>query len=156
MAANQAAELSDKNIVVVSTKTIPQGITAMTLFNEDSAPEDNLKTMEDGIAIVKTGQVTYAVRDTEIDGKKIKEGNILGLVSKSIVVVGEDKYQVCEKVLENMVDDDSELITVFYGEDTDEDKTDKLKKDMENKYKDIDVHFYKGNQPLYYFIISVE
>lgn len=156
MAANQAAELSDKKIVVVPTKTIPQGITAMTLFNEDSRPEDNLKEMEDGIVNVKTGQVTYAVRDTEIDGKIIKEGNILGLVSKSIVDVGEDIYQVCENVLNNMVDEDSELITVFYGEDVDEDKADKLKKDMENKYKDIDVHFYRGNQPLYYFIISVE
>jgi len=156
MAATQAAELSDKNIIVVPTKTIPQGITAMTLFNEDSSPEENLEVMEEGIANVKTGQVTYAVRDTEIDGKKIKEGNILGLVAKSIVEVGDNIYKVCEGVLENMIDDDSELITVFYGEDAEEDKVDKLKKDMEEKYKDIDVHFYQGKQPLYYFIISVE
>lgn len=156
MAATQAAELSDKNIIVVPTKTIPQGITAMTLFNEDSTPEQNLETMEEGIASVKSGQVTYAVRDTEIDGKKIKEGNILGLVAKSIVEVGEDIYKVCEGVLGSMVDEDSELITVFYGEDVEEDKVDKFKKDMEDKYKDIDVHFYQGKQPLYYFIISVE
>lgn len=156
MAATQAAELTDKNIIVVPTKTIPQGITAMTLFAEDSSPEENLQAMKEGIANVKTGQVTYAVRDTEIDGKKIKEGNILGLVSKSIVEVGDDIYKVCEAVLENMVDDESELITVFYGEDTKENEIDKLKKDMEEKYKDIDVHFYQGKQPLYYFIISVE
>ncbi|MFA6940842.1 MAG: DAK2 domain-containing protein [Clostridiaceae bacterium] len=156
MAATQAAELSDKNVIVVPTKTIPQGITAMTLFNEDSSPEENLETMEEGIEGVKSGQVTYAVRDTEIDGKEIKEGNILGLSAKSIVEVGEDIYKVCEGVLDNMVDEDSELITIFYGEDVEEDKIDKFKKDMENKYKDIDVHFYQGKQPLYYFIISVE
>lgn len=156
MAATQAAELSDKNIIVVPTKTIPQGITAMTLFNEDLTPEENLETMEEGIEGVKSGLVTYAVRDTEIDGKEIKEGNILGLVAKSIVEVGEDIYKVCEGVLGSMVDEDSELITVFYGEDVEEDKVDKFKKDMENKYKDIDVHFYQGKQPLYYFIISVE
>lgn len=156
MAATQAAELSDKNIIVVPTKTIPQGITAMTLFNEDLTPEENLETMEEGIEGVKSGLVTYAVRDTEIDGKEIKEGNILGLAAKSIVEVGEDIYKVCEGVLGSMVDEDSELITVFYGEDVEEDKVDKFKKDMENKYKDIDVHFYQGKQPLYYFIISVE
>lgn len=156
MAATQAAELSDKNIIVVPTKTIPQGITAMTLFNEDSAPEDNLESMEEGIANVKTGQVTYAVRDTEIDGKEIKEGNILGLVGKSIVDVDDDIYKVCEVLLDSMTDEDSELITVFYGEDVEEDKVEEFKKEMENKYKDIDVHFYQGKQPLYYFIISVE
>lgn len=156
MAATQAAELSSKNIIVVPTKTIPQGITAMTLFSEDSSPEENLEAMVEGIKAVKTGQVTYAVRDTELDGKVIKEGNILGLEGKNIVQVGEDKYKVCADVIDSMTDEDSELITVFYGEETEEVKIEEFKEEMEEKYKDIDVHFYEGKQPLYYFIISVE
>lgn len=156
MAANQAAELSEKNVRVISTKTIPQGITAVTVFNPDLSVDDNMKAMEEGIVVVKTGSVTYAVRDTEMDGKTIKEGNILGLVEGKIQDVGEDIFEVCKNVISSMVDDDSELITVFYGQDCEDEKVKEFMEKIQEKYKDADVQYYNGQQPLYYFIISVE
>ncbi len=156
MAANQAAELSDKNVNVIATKTIPQGITAVTVFNPDLSVGDNIQAMEQGIDIVKTGSVTYAVRDTEMDGKTIKEGNILGLVEGKIQDVGEDIFGVCENIISSMVDEDSELITVFYGQDCEEEKVKEFIESIQEKYEDADVQYYNGQQPLYYFIVSVE
>ncbi|MTK13243.1 MAG: DAK2 domain-containing protein [Clostridiaceae bacterium] len=156
MAANQAAELSDKNVNVIATKTIPQGITAVTVFNPDLSVGDNIQAMEQGIDIVKTGSVTYAVRDTEMDGKTIKEGNILGLVEGKIQDVGEDIFGVCENIISSMVDEDSELITVFYGQDCEEKKVKEFIENIQEKYEDADVQYYNGQQPLYYFIVSVE
>lgn len=156
MAANQAAELSDKNVNVIATKTIPQGITAVTVFNPDLSVGDNIQAMKQGVDIVKTGSVTYAVRDTEMDGKTIKEGNILGLVEGKIQDVGEDIFEVCENIISSMVDDDSELITVFYGQDCEEEKVKEFIENIQEKYEDADVQYYNGQQPLYYFIVSVE
>lgn len=156
MAANQAAEISDKNVKVIPTKTIPQGITAVTSFNPDYSIDDNIQAMEQGIDSVKTGSITYAVRDTEMDGKIIKEGNILGLVEGKIEEVGEDAYKVCENIISSMVDEESELITVFYGEDCEEEKLNKFMEVIQEKYEDADVQFYNGEQPLYYFIVAVE
>lgn len=156
MAAEQAAELSDKNVIVVKTKTIPQGITAVTVFDGSETVEHNTQAMNEAIENVKTASVTYAVRDTEIEGKPIKEGNILGLVENKINEVGEDIYNVCETLISNMVNEDSELITVFYGKDCEEEKIRKFIEKIEEKYDDIDVQFYSGEQPLYYFIVSVE
>ena len=156
MAAEQAAELSDKNVIVIKTKTIPQGITAVTVFDSSESAEHNTEVMNDAIENVSTASVTYAVRDTEIDGKPIKEGNILGLVENKINEVGEDVYDVCETLMANMVDEDSELITVFYGKDCEEEKVQEFAEKIEEKYDDIDVQFYSGEQPLYYFIVSVE
>jgi DAK2 domain fusion protein YloV len=156
MAANQAAELSDKNVNVIATKTIPQGITAVTVFNPDLSVGDNIQAMEQGIDVVKTGSVTYAVRDTEMDGKTIKEGNILGLVEGKIQDVGEDIFGVCENIISSMVDEDSELITVFYGQDCEEEKVKEFIENIQEKYEDADVQYYNGQQPLYYFIVSVE
>lgn len=106
--------------------------------------------------MVKTTSVTYAVRDTEVDGKEIKEGNILGLVEGKIKEVGEDPYKVAEDLIDSLVDEDSELITIFYGKDCEEEKVDALIEKLEGKYEDLDVQCYKGEQPLYYFIMSVE
>ncbi|MFL0268228.1 DAK2 domain-containing protein [Candidatus Clostridium radicumherbarum] len=156
MAANQAAELSEKNIVVVPTKTIPQGIACITIFDSEAALEDNITAMNDAIEKVTTGQVTYAVRDTEMDGKAINEGDILGLLEGKINVVGNDIYEVCEEVLANMCDENSELITILYGEETDEAKVSELVSKLEEKYPDKDIQSYNGMQPLYYFIVSVE
>ncbi|NMM65646.1 DAK2 domain-containing protein [Clostridium sp. P21] len=156
MAANQAAELSSKNVRVVGTKTIPQGITAITSFNEELDLDENVKVMEESIAKVITGSVTYAVRDTEIEGKVIKEGDILGLVEGKIQETGNDMFETCDKVISKMMKDDSELITVFYGKDCEKQKIEGFLNKLEEKYKDIDVQFYDGNQPLYYFIVSVE
>lgn len=156
MAANQAVDISDKNVIVIPSKTIPQGITALTVFNSEADVEENKEGMIESLTNVTTASVTYAVRDTEMDGKEIKEGDILGLVEGKILEVGSDLYEVCEKLLENTVTDDSELITILYGEDCDEDKVNEFIEKIEDKYSDLDVQAYKGNQPLYYFIISVE
>lgn len=156
MAANQAAEISDKDIRVVPTTTIPQGIVCATMFNLDSEVDENLSNLKDTIQEVKTGSVTYAVRDTEIDGINIKEGNMLGLVEGKIKEVGEDKKRVAIKVLENMIDDDCELITIYYGEEVSAEEANEFELELKDKYEDLDIQFYNGNQPLYYFLMSVE
>lgn len=156
MAANQAAEISDKDIRVIPTKTIPQGITCITMFNPEADVEENTEELKEALEMVKTTSVTYAVRDTEVDGKEIKEGNILGLVEGKIKEVGEDPYKVAEDLIDSLVDEDSELITIFYGKDCEEEKVDALIEKLEGKYEDLDVQCYKGEQPLYYFIMSVE
>ena len=156
MAANQAAEISDKDIRVIPTKTIPQGITCITMFNPEADVEENTEELKEAMEMVKTTSVTYAVRDTEVDGKEIKEGNILGLVEGKIKEVGEDPDKVAEDLIDSLVDEDSELITIFYGKDCEEEKVDALIEKLEGKYEDLDVQCYKGEQPLYYFIMSVE
>ena len=156
MAANQAAEISDKDIRVVPTTTIPQGIACATMFNFDSEVEENLKSLKNAIKEVKTGSVTYAVRDTEIDGINVKEGNMLGLVEGKIKEVGEDKKIVAGKVLDDMIDEECELITVYYGEDVTDEEANEFELELQGKYEDLDIQFYKGNQPLYYFLMSVE
>ena len=153
MAANQAAEISDKDIRVIPTKTIPQGITCITMFNPEADVEENTEELKEAMEMVKTTSVTYAVRDTEVDGKEIKEGNILGLVEGKIKEVGEDPYKVAEDLIDSLVDEDSELITIFYGKDCEEEKVDALIEKLEGKYADLDVQCYKGEQQLYYFIM---
>ncbi|MBU3178980.1 DAK2 domain-containing protein [Clostridium estertheticum] len=156
MAALQAAELSDKNIVVIPSITIPQGITAVTMFNPDVSVGENEKKLKEVIKNVATASVTYAVKDTESDGKTIKQGNILGLVEQKICEVGTDMYKVCADIIGSMVNDNSELITIFYGEDCVLTEVEKLISKLEHKYPDLDIQQYNGKQPLYYFIASVE
>ena len=156
MAAEQAAEISDKDIRVIPTKSIPQGITAITMFNYEADVDANEETLKEALEMVKTGSVTYAVRDTEMDGIEIKEGNMLGLVESKIKAVGEDYFEVAKEILESMIDEDSELITIFYGKDVDESKMEEFIAELEDKYDDFDLQCYKGDQPLYYFIMSVE
>lgn len=156
MAATQAAEISDKDVRVIPTKSIPQGITCITMFNAEHEVDENETALMEALELVKTGSVTYAVRDTEMDGIEIKEGNMLGLIEGKINKVGEDYFQVAEEVLESMIDEDSELITIFYGKDVDESKIEEFTEKLEEKYEDCDVQFYKGDQPLYYFIMAVE
>ncbi|KZL94441.1 DAK2 domain-containing protein [Clostridium magnum] len=156
MAANQAAELSDKSVKVVATKTIPQGITAVTVFNPDGDLDANIKAMEEAINSVTSGSVTYAVRDTEMDGKIIKEGNILGLVEGKIQEVGENMFVVCQDIIEHMVNEESELITILYGKDCEEERVKEFVANLEDKYSNLDIQSYNGQQPLYYFIVSVE
>ena len=156
MAAEQAAEISDKDIRVIPTKSIPQGITAITMFNYEADVDANEETLKEALEMVKTGSVTYAVRDTEMDGIEIKEGNMLGLVESKIKAVGEDYFEVAKEILESMIDEDSELITIFYGKDVDESKMEEFIAELEDKYDDFDVQCYKGDQPLYYFMMSVE
>lgn len=156
MAATQAQEISEKNVIVIPTTTIPQGITCVSMFNRDAEPEENEEELKELMQSVKTGSVTYAVRDTEIDGINIEEGNMLGLIEGNIKEVGEDKFDVASRVLEDMIDDDSELITVFYGKDVSENEANEFISELEEKYEDCDIQLYKGDQPLYYFLMSVE
>ena len=156
MSATQAAELSEKNVIVIPTKSIPQGITCVTMFNPDGDVEENLEVMKESIKSVISASITYAVRDTEMDGIEIKEGNILGLVEGKIKEVGSELYDVSEKLLEKIVDEDKSLITLFYGSDCKKEEVEKFALKLEGIYEDIDIQFYEGKQPLYYFIISVE
>ena len=156
MAALQAVELSDKNVIVIPSKTIPQGITAVTMFNAEASVEENENTLKESIKSVATASITFAVKDTEADGNIIKEGNILGLVEQKIKAVGIDIYTVCEEIIDSMITKDSELLTIFYGEDCSRDEVEEFISVLEGKYPDIDIQYYNGKQPLYYFIVSVE
>ena len=156
MSANQAAEISDKDVRVIPTTSIPQGITCVTMFNPEAEVDENETTLKEAIDMVKTGSVTYAVRDTEMDGIEIKEGNMLGLVEGKIKKVGSSYCDVAEEVLSEMIDDESELITILYGSDVSEEEAEEFASKIEEKYEDLDVQCYRGAQPLYYFLMSVE
>lgn len=156
MAATQAAEITDKDVRVISTTSIPQGITCISMFDPESDADSNETNFKDLMESVKTGSITYAVRDTEIDGIDIKEGNILGLIENKIKEVGTDKFDVASQVLDKMIDDDSELITIYYGKDVEKEAVDKFISKLEEKYEDFDIQCYEGEQPLYYFLLSVE
>ncbi len=157
LAANQARDLTeDKNIIVVPTKTVPQGITAVINFVPEKSPEENAAVMEEEIARVKTGQLTYAVRDTHIDDKTIQAGDIMGVGDHSILAVGKDILPVAEETVALMVDEETELISIYYGEDISEDEASVLRDKIEEKYPECDVELNYGGQPIYYYIISAE
>lgn len=158
MAANQARDLTqDKKIIVIPTKTIPQGITAVINFMADIAPDENEEQMGSEMGNVKTGQVTYAVRDTEIDDKKIAQGDYMGIGDKGILSVGKEMKDVTLEMITEMVDEDSdELISIYYGEDISEEDASALSEEIEAKYPDLDVELQYGGQPIYYYIVSVE
>ncbi len=156
LAANQAKELSDKHIEVVPTKTIAQGVSALLNFDEDLELEDNIESMLEAIKDVKTGQVTYAVRDTEIDNKKINKDDIMGICDGKIVSVGKDIMDVSIDLLKNSVTEDNELITIFFGEDIEEENANELAEKIEAQMDDFDIEVVYGGQPLYYFIFSIE
>lgn len=156
LAADQAKSLSKKNVIVAKTKTIPQGITALMAVDQDKTPEDIEKRIENAIGDVKTGLITYAVRNSNFDGVDIEEGNILGLIEGKINAVGHDILEVIEKVMDSMVDDDSSLITVYYGEEIDKEEANLLVNDLQDRYSDCDIELHYGGQPLYYYILSVE
>ncbi len=157
LAANQAKALcEDKDIIVIPTKTVPQGITAMINFMPDSSAEENEARMTEELANVKTGQVTYAVRDTHIDDKEIKEGNIMGIGDHAILAVGEDVEQTTLDMFKELIDEDSELISIYYGEDVKKEDADKLGEDLGDLYPDCDIEVHFGGQPIYYYVVSVE
>ena len=157
MAANQAASLTeDKNIIVIPTKTIPQGITALVNYIPDSTPEDNAERMTEEIQLVKTGQVTYAVRDTVIDDKEIRQGDYMGIGDKGILSVGTDMTKTVLTMIAEMIDEDSALLSIYYGEDMDEDSANAIAEKVEASYPDVEVEVHSGGQPIYYYVISVE
>ncbi|MBQ8043097.1 MAG: DAK2 domain-containing protein [Clostridia bacterium] len=155
--AEQAKSIvEDKNIIVIPTKTIAQGITALISYVEDYSIDENIDVMTEAIGNVKTGQVTYAVRDTELDGKVIKQDDIMGIGDKVIEAVGKDIEAVTIELVSKLVTKDSELISLYYGEDTSEDDANALAEKLEEEYPDIDVEVNYGGQPIYYYILSVE
>lgn len=157
LAAEQAAKLSkDKKIHVVPSKTIPEGITAMINYNIGEGVEENVSNMTDSLSYVKTAMVTYAVRETSIDDKKIEEGYILGMLGGNISVVSKDIMEGTKELIDNAIDEDSEMISIYYGSDVKEEDADELAQYIEEKYPDCEVEVQMGNQPLYYYIISVE
>jgi len=156
MAANQAKEISAKEVYVIPTKTIPQGVAALTTFNPEADAEANYDALMASLETVKSGSVTYAVRDTEIDGKEVKQGDFLGLIENKIKLVKRELYPLIEELIESMVDEESSSITLFYGEDVKEEEFNELVELLEEKYEDLDVMSVDGKQPLYYFIIAVE
>jgi DAK2 domain fusion protein YloV len=157
MAANQAVDLvEDKQIIVIPTKTIPQGITAIVNYIPDHSAEENKEQMMAEIENVKTGQVTYAVRDTEIDGKTIKQNDFMGIGDKSILSVGTDLRATTLEMVDAMVDEDSAIVSIYFGSDSDEDSANELAAAIEEKYPDVEVEVNDGGQPIYYYVISVE
>lgn len=157
LAANQAKALTkDKNIVVIPTKTVPQGITAVINFVPEKSAEENEKAMLEEIQRIKTGQITYAVRDTHIDDKEIHQGDIMGIGDHGMLSVGRDVVSVAKESVEAMVDDESELISIYYGEDFSQEEAEKLGEELEEMYDFCDVEVNCGGQPIYYCIISVE
>jgi DAK2 domain fusion protein YloV len=157
MAANQAVDLvEDKQIIVIPTKTIPQGITALVNYIPDHSAEENKEHMMAEIENVKTGQVTYAVRDTEIDGKTIKQNDFMGIGDKSILSVGTDLKATTLEMVDAMVDEDSAIVSIYFGSDSDEDSANELAAAIEEKYTDVEVEVNDGGQPIYYYVISVE
>ena len=157
LAANQAKDLvEDCNVVVVPTKTVPQGITAMIAYNPDKSPEENIKVMSEEIALVHTIEVTYSVRDTKIDGKEIHTNDIMAIGDDGILAVGSDVKEVILQALEAVVDEESELISVYNGMDYSEEDTEELVGLLEEKFPELDVESNFGGQPIYYCILSVE
>ena len=157
LAANQARFLvEDKKVIVIPTKTVPQGITALINFMGDKSVEENESVINEEIRKVKTGQVTYAVRDTVINDLEIKQGNIMGIGDHDILAVGTEVEKTALEMLKNMVDDESELICIYYGEEVDEEIAGDFLKEVEETFPDCDVEMHSGGQPIYYYVISVE
>ncbi len=157
LAANQAASLiEEKNIFVIPTKTVPQGITALINFMPDSSPEENAARMTEELSTVKTGQVTYAVRDTLIDDKSIRQGDYMGMGDSSILSVGKDMDAVIRELVAQLVDEESAIISIYYGEEIKEETAEQLGSELEETYPDCEVEVHFGGQPVYYYVISVE
>lgn len=157
LAANQAASLvEDKEIIVIPTKTVPQGITALINFIPDSTPEENAERMKEELANVKSGQVTYAVRDTVIDGKEIKQDDYMGIGDKEILAVGQDLDATVMELFAHLIDEDSAVVSIYYGADMSEDAAEAIGAKVEESYPDVEVEVHYGGQPIYYYVVSVE
>lgn len=157
LAANQARDLTeDKNIIVIPTKTIPQGITALISYVPDKTVEQNTEEMMEAVGNVKTGQITYAVRDTKIDDKEIRQGDIMGIGDHGLLAVGIGIEDITVAALQEMTDEDSEIISVYYGQDVSEEDAEHLAERLEEQYPDFDIEIHNGGQPIYYYIVSVE
>ncbi|MDO5040904.1 MAG: DAK2 domain-containing protein [Peptoniphilus sp.] len=156
LAANQARDLSEKNVFIIPTKSIPEGVTAMLSFNSEISPQENVERMTDAIKEVKSAQVTYAVRDTNMNGQSITSGDIIGLGGKEILSSGKDVSEVTKELISKLVNEDTSMITLFWGYDLTEEDARRLYEDLDAEYEDLDIDLIEGNQPLYYYLISLE
>jgi DAK2 domain fusion protein YloV len=156
MAAQQAADVADEDIYVIPSKTVPQGLSALLAFNPSADLDSNETAMNDALQHVKTGQITFAVRDTQIDGLEIEKDDFMGISEGKIVVKNKNKGKVAEDLLSQMLDDDSEILTIIYGEDVSEEEVNQLKQFVEDNYPNVEVEIHNGGQPLYSFIFSIE
>lgn len=156
MASEQAASVVDEEVVIIRTKTVPQGIASILAFNPSADMAENEKKMNEAISSVKSGQVTYAVRDTSIDGVEIAKGDFMGISEGKILTSKTDKQEVTKELLSNMLDEDSEIVTIIYGEDSSEEEAQELAEFIEEKYPDAEAEIHNGKQPIYSFILSVE
>ena len=156
MAAKQAAEMTEgKDVIVLATKSVPQGLSACISFNPEETVENNTAAMQEAIDHVKTGSVTYAIKDTSVEGKPIHEGDYMGILEKDIAVVAKDKLDAAKQLVAKMMDDDSEVVTLLKGEDATDEECSELQSFIEDSY-DVDVDLQDGGQPVYSFIIGVE
>ncbi|RFU63320.1 DAK2 domain-containing protein [Peribacillus glennii] len=156
MAAEQAAQVIEGNVIVIPSRTVPQGMAALLAFNPALSPEDNKKAMEEALSHVKTGQVTHAVRDTSIEGLEIEAGDFMGLAEGKIQVKNKNKLEAAKELLSNMMDEDSEILTILYGEDVNTEELDELVSFCKETFEDAELEIHNGNQPLYPFIFSIE
>ncbi len=156
MAAEQVNELTDKNVFVVPTRNVPQGISALIVFNGEASAEENLEAMKDAAGCVSCGQLTYAARDTVLDGTEIKEGDVMGITEKGIEVVGNDIGDACLELVRCLVTDDSGIVTLYYGEGVSEEDAEEIKEALEDEFFELDIELHYGGQPVYYYIVSVE
>ena len=156
LSAEQARDISDREIIVIPSKSVPQGIAAMLAFNEDASKEENQENMMEAIQDVIDASVTYAVRDTTINGKEIHKDDIIGIAAKNIISSGKTVYDVVLDTVDKVMDEDISLVTLFYGEDVTEEDAEVVREAIEGKYPDIDIDVIKGDQPIYYYIISLE
>lgn len=156
MAAQQAAEVTDEEVIVIPSKTVPQGMSALLAFNPSSSSEVNKEAMTDALNHVKTGQITFAVRDTSIDGLSIEKNDFMGISDGKIVVKNKDRVKAAEDLLVEMVDEDAEILTIFRGEDATESDVAALSEFIETKYPDVEIEVHNGQQPLYAFIFAIE
>ena len=157
LSANQAQSLTDdKDIIVIPTKTVPQGITAIISYMPEADVDTNIEALEEAIKNVKTGQVTYAVRDTHIDDKEIHEGDIMGIGDRGILAVGQSVEETTKEMLAQLVDEESELISLYFGQDVLEEDAENFAQEVEELYPDVDVDVHMGGQPIYYYVLSVE
>ncbi|PLT30103.1 DAK2 domain-containing protein [Peribacillus deserti] len=156
MAAQQAAEVAEDKVIVIPSKTVPQGMSALLAFNPAVSPEDNEANMTEALGHVKTGQITYAVRDTQIEGLDIATGDFMGIEEGKIIVKNQDKLQAAKDLLTSMIDEDSEILTVIYGEETSKEEVDQLLAFCEETFEDVEIEVHNGKQPLYSFIFSIE
>ena len=156
MAAQQSVELVDENVIVIPSKTVPQGMASLLAFNPSLSAEDNESAMNEALSTVKTGQITFAVRDTSIDGLEIENGDFMGIAEGKITNKSKNKLEATKELLDNMIDEDSEILTIIYGEDVNESEVDELVAYCEDKFEDVEVEVHDGKQPLYSFILAVE